>query len=414
MSWLNVKGKPRVTTLPLICSLGAASNPSSSLHKPNTPVATGAVDPDAINTDGILASKGYTIWGQWNMSGLNTVQVVGKNDIQKINGYSWTCALGAKTTHVSEGICRFEFHVKEKTGGLQIGIIAAPGSSTFVPQSWNDKFCEDTAWYLSSTGDICNGDIRLVRSRKPLREGDIVGMEVDMDHGILTFRTIPADLKGNHVFGTFCPECKAAECAEWNRTTGMEQGSQDPLCPYGFIGVARAIMCYKDRVTLGNLPTGDVDEEGVWRHANGEAMKDIVAEFMANFSPKAVIKSLDFAHRTATIEIEEALALDREGRPHISTLHRILQILVHPDGPAFDVQVSSNTMGSDMRPQEQRFYLREWISRHKDEISGDVIKERWGKWLAAPKESDAHGHVCGSGEGKLVDTAEHASAGVQH
>ena len=256
----------------------------------------GAIDPDAVNTDGVLSFKGFTLWGAWNMGGTNTMQVVSvgkeitKNVVEKVSGYSWCSAVGSEATRFGKGIRRYEVHVRRKSGPLQVGIMAVPSSGqNALPSNWNDPSFVDSAWYVSETGEIRNGNRCLLRTHKPINEGDVIGIEIDMDHGIVVFRKIPLSLKGQHLFGAPCPVCGTDECREWNREeTSPRPGAsatQAQPCLYGFMGVSREVMCYKNRVTLGNLPVGTVDADGVWMHANKQRMTS-AGEAMARESIK--------------------------------------------------------------------------------------------------------------------------------
>ena len=111
-----------------------------------------------------------------------------------------------------------------------------------------------------------------MRGNKRVDEDDVVGMEVDLDHGYVTFRKLPANRRRKHVFGAFCEECGEERCREWN--------NMDPECAYGYMGRVPKVMCYKHRLVLGNLPVGHIDGRGEWCHPNGRLIADIVIEFM--------------------------------------------------------------------------------------------------------------------------------------
>ena len=437
MSWLNVKKTVRTSNLPFTVPLGAPNNGSSSLHKTNNPVASGAIDPDAVNTDGVLSFKGFTLWGAWNMGGTNTMQVVSvdkgitKNVVEKISGYSWCSAVGSEATRFRKGIRRYEVHVRRKSGPLQVGIMAVPSSGqSALPSNWNDPSCVDSAWYVSETGEIRNGNRCLLRTHKAINEGDVIGIEIDMDYGIVVFRKIPLSLKGQHLFGAPCPVCGTDECREWNREeTSPRPGAsatQAQPCLYGFMGVSREVMCYKNRVTLGNLPVGTVDADGVWMHANKQRMQDVVLEFMSKFAGagheamgpcpicnsdvcnKCRLIKWSADDRSMTFELQDALAVTDHGLLFHSALHRVLQVLVHPDGEDLEAQTTDVFAGSDVHAHEQRFFLRDWMRRHQPSNT-----ERWSKWLGAPKGEYGHedyGHPCGKGEGLLVDLADYDAA----
>ena len=314
-----------------------------------------------------------------------------KNVVKKLSGYSWTCALGGSSVIVEKGVRRFEFHIRRKTGALQLGIRAVGGAGVAVPESWDDFMSVDSAWFVTASGDICNGNQRVVRSGKRLEQGDIVGVEVDMDHGILTFRKLPASLRKDHIFGGPCARCGVDDCLLWNDKHANSK--------FGYLGVCRGVMCYKTRVTLGNLPVGRLDAEGVWRHTNGKAIKDLAIEFMQNFSAdapeKVELKAADSQQRTATFEIKDAVAVAKSGRVLPSPLHRVLQVLVHPDGPDVQPNFTDNFAGSDVEASEQRVFLRDWLRRHPT-----CHPRRWDRFLAEPNGE----------EGLLVDKAEYIQA----
>ena len=93
MSWKDVKLQPRVSTSPFTTSVGAPSNPSSSLHVPNLPATRGPLDEDRLNTDGVIEEPEFTLWGKWHKGGLNTLIVKG-NTVSKASGYGWRAAIG--------------------------------------------------------------------------------------------------------------------------------------------------------------------------------------------------------------------------------------------------------------------------------------------------------------------------------
>ena len=262
------------------------------------------------------------------MSGLNTVEVISntvdQNTVKKISGYSWTCALGGPSTVTSKGIRRFELHVVKKTGALQLGVFAVPPAGVSVPDTWSNSLCVDRSWFVTGSGDVCAGSKRVMRCNKRIEEDDVVGLEVDLDHGIVTFRKLPASRRRKHVFGAFCEECGEERCREWNK--------MDEECSYGYIGIVPKVMCYKHRLVLGNLPVGHIDGRGEWRHPNGRLIADIVMEFMKLFTrdqPEPTLINMDYVARSVTVELPQALAVDERGKLLDSPIYRVLQVLVY-------------------------------------------------------------------------------------
>ena len=208
MSWTNLdlKLQPCVSTAKLTIS----RTPVSSLHAPNLPATRGEVDLTRVNTGGVLESnRNFTQWGTWNRGGLNTCKVA-KNVLTKMTGYSWVSANGA--LEVQRGMRRFVFKIERMTGPVQIGISAARSRSdeaalpaqrpasragcsvgawpprrratrlmlrrAQVPETWNDPSMVNRAWFVAGSGALHNGAEVVHRSGKPLREGDMVGVEV--------------------------------------------------------------------------------------------------------------------------------------------------------------------------------------------------------------------------------------------
>lgn len=171
-------------------------------------------------------------------------------------------------------------------------------------------------------------------------------------------------------------------------------------------------MCLKDSVTVGNLPVGKLDEQGNWCHKNGNLMRHIVLDFMEAFAPRKtlVIKKVDMLARTITIQMPNALAVTKTMRVIDSPLHRVLQVLVHPDSRDCDASLTDNPAGADVQESQQRFFLRHWLRVHPasnasiwDEFLGVhgllVDESEWlmSKWNTANValrrgDSDHHSH----------------------
>jgi hypothetical protein len=300
MSWTNLdlKLQPCVSTAKLTIS----RTPVSSLHAPNLPATRGEVDLTRVNTGGVLESnRNFTQWGTWNRGGLNTCKVA-KNVLTKMTGYSWVSANGA--LEVQRGMRRFVFKIERMTGPVQIGISAARSRSdeaalpaqrpasragcsvgawpprrratrlmlrrAQVPETWNDPSMVNRAWFVAGSGALHNGAEVVHRSGKPLREGDMVGVEVSsrpsrpsraradaaggagqvrLDEAEVTFRKLGAARAGAHMFGTACAACvdalaaagaapppgflPRANCLLWN--------SEDPGDPDGLLGTISGV-----------------------------------------------------------------------------------------------------------------------------------------------------------------------------
>ena len=42
--------------------------------------------------------------------------------------------------------------------------------------SWDNEECVGHSWFVSASGDIYNGNQRLIKTRKPIVEDDIIGV----------------------------------------------------------------------------------------------------------------------------------------------------------------------------------------------------------------------------------------------
>ncbi|KAJ1495953.1 hypothetical protein T484DRAFT_2941048 [Baffinella frigidus] len=203
MSWTNldIKLQPRVSH----CNITVSRTPVSSLHVPNLPATRGAVDFAQVNTGGVLEpNRNFTPWGTWTQGGLNTCKVTG-DTLLKLSGYGWQSADGG--LEVESGMRRFRFTLSRLTGAVQIGVSAARGRSDEIPDTWNDPAMVDRAWFMTGSGNLHNGSIRVFQTGKKLREGDVVGVEVRLDEAEVTFRKLHSSKCGDHVFGTHCQAC---------------------------------------------------------------------------------------------------------------------------------------------------------------------------------------------------------------
>ena len=87
------------------------------------------------------------------------------------------------------------------------------------------------------------------------------------------------------------------------------------------------VMAFEDKVTLGNLPHGEVDKNGVWRHPEGRRMERVVRDFLSGFGTVCPPVLVDQSKRRAIVRMTDAIALLSDGTFVTSPYHSILQKL---------------------------------------------------------------------------------------